>query len=197
MRRTNSPSTLAGERIFYVSNHAATPMAAGCAATAEQELAALMGTDQRNPRPRSVGKATLSDLPLRLQVRDVHRVGPVQSVEEAQVAVIALELLVMEVVEVGLVVEAHRPRHPEAGVVHLRADDSSESPHHREEQVAAAWIERGSERKQIAHEELERVAVNGDEADGGRELVMLLMEALVQKARVHRPVRVEEKHLVA
>jgi len=44
----------------------------------------------------------------------------VQSVEYPQVAEVALELLVVEVVEVGLLIGAEAPGHAEARVMHLR-----------------------------------------------------------------------------
>jgi len=152
---------------------------------------------RRRQRGDCVGLALLQLPRLRLlHVLNVRLARPMQQVEKAEVAVVALELFVMKVVVVRLLVEAGRPWHPIPRVVDLRADDGAKGPHEREEDVAAARVEGGGQRDQVAYEELHRVAVDGHDADWRRELMVLLVEARVEMARVHRPVRVEEEHLV-
>ena len=113
-------------------------------------------------------------------VVEPHLRGAVHCVEDAEVAIVALELLVVEVVEVGLLVWIEVPRQPEARVVDLRADDGGDDPHERKEGVRVRHDQPGAERHDVGEHKLDRVAVDCDERDGRGELVVLLLGGTVR-----------------
>ena len=106
----------------------------------------------------------------------VHLRGAVQRVEDAEVAVVAGKLLVVEVVEVRLLIRTKVPRQSKARVVHLRADDGGDDPHEGEEDVRVRDDQPGAERHDVREDKLDRVAVDGDERDRCGELVVLLVD---------------------
>eukprot|EP00964_Phaeocystis_antarctica_P141422 scaffold106455_cov33-Phaeocystis_antarctica.AAC.1 len=61
---------------------------------------------------------------------------------------------------------------------------------------AGRWSGSGLGLGGVRHHELDRVRVERGEGEGRLELVVLLVDALVERARVQRPVGVEEEHLV-
>ncbi|CAK0881983.1 unnamed protein product [Prorocentrum cordatum] len=74
--------------------------------------------------------------------------GPVQIVQQADVAEVAVEQLVMQIMHVGLVVQDGHPRPLVAAVVRLCAHDCVRDPAIREEDVElvdAAYAEEGPE----------------------------------------------------
>ena len=118
------------------------------------------------------------------------------SVEPSDIAVAAVEFAVVKVVEVGLFVEAGNPWQPVARVVRLRAQARADDPHEHEEDVRPEDNETRCEWDQVRYYQLDGVRMHRCEGKGRGELVVDLVDALVQRALVQRPVHVEEKHLV-
>eukprot|EP00327_Prymnesium_parvum_P019765 CAMPEP_0113281804 /NCGR_PEP_ID=MMETSP0008_2-20120614/28494_1 /TAXON_ID=97485 /ORGANISM="Prymnesium parvum" /LENGTH=319 /DNA_ID=CAMNT_0000132241 /DNA_START=211 /DNA_END=1166 /DNA_ORIENTATION=- /assembly_acc=CAM_ASM_000153 len=133
---------------------------------------------------------------LRAARLEVRRGGAVQRIEPAEGAVAAVESLVVEVVEVGLLVEACYPRQSVPRVVRLRAEARPRDPHEDEEDVRAEDEESGGEWDEVGDDELDGVGVQRRQRVGRGELVVDLMDPPVQRALVQRPVAVEEEHLV-
>ena len=87
----------------------------------------------------------------------------------------------------------HRQMIP--GMVHQRVHHDEREPHHKRKHVAAHNGRPNINRQQIADDELERMGVHGRPGNRGRPLVVLLVHALVEIARVQQPVAVVERNL--
>mmetsp|Transcript_78805 Transcript_78805/g.225779 ORF Transcript_78805/g.225779 Transcript_78805/m.225779 type:complete len:341 (+) Transcript_78805:65-1087(+) len=143
-------------------------------------------------RMRSISLCSLGQLRVMLFV---HLVGAVQLVQPGDVAVVAIELLMVEIVKGGLVVVAH-PWPVEATMMGLRAQDAEHHPAENREAVRAERYATSEQRDHIGYQHLKRVAVNGDESDGRSELVVQLVALPVDGLVVQQAVAVVEEHLV-
>mmetsp|Transcript_9837 Transcript_9837/g.26699 ORF Transcript_9837/g.26699 Transcript_9837/m.26699 type:complete len:266 (+) Transcript_9837:116-913(+) len=129
-----------------------------------------------------------------LPVRAVQRVQPTQQ------PVVAVELLVVEVVEVGVVVQVEHPRPAVAAVVELGAQHRKDSPAEDAVGVRSADNRTEGQRQRIRDEHLDGVAVGGHQANRSGELVVDLVDPRVhvhaEDLAVQHPVGVEEDQLV-
>ena len=92
---------------------------------------------------------------------------------------VAVEELVVEVVEVRLVVEGRRPGPAVAAVVRLRPQHGERRPGHAGEQVGVAEEHPAGERQHVRDQHLHRVAVRG--------LRHARRHAQAQRSGQHRP----------
>mmetsp|Transcript_142322 Transcript_142322/g.442519 ORF Transcript_142322/g.442519 Transcript_142322/m.442519 type:complete len:281 (-) Transcript_142322:315-1157(-) len=126
-------------------------------------------------------------------------VGAVQRVQPTQHAVVAGELLMVEVVEVGVVVQVD-PRPAVAAVVELCPEHRQDGPREDTVDVRSDHCRAEREGYDVGDEHLNGVAIGGDEADGRGEFVVLLVDPGVEvhatDLAVQRPMRVEEYQLV-
>eukprot|EP00967_Tisochrysis_lutea_P027263 scaffold31563_cov27-Tisochrysis_lutea.AAC.6 len=103
-----------------------------------------------------------------------HRGGAMKPIKDAKISIVALELLVVEIVEVGLLVGPKCPREAESRVVDLCADDCAHNPHDGEENMRTKGHKADRERQQVGENEFDRRAVDGHERDGRGEFVVHL-----------------------
>eukprot|EP00756_Hemistasia_phaeocysticola_P036813 Hpha_TRINITY_DN16661_c1_g1::TRINITY_DN16661_c1_g1_i1::g.180456::m.180456 len=121
----------------------------------------------------------------------------VQPVQHTQHTVTLVELLVVEVVIVGLGVEARHPPHAHSGVVVLRPQHRRDNPHQHRHQMGPRENQTPHrERDQIRNVVLHRVTVHRRQCDGRSELVVHLVTPRVHPPRVQEVVSVVEEHLV-
>jgi len=121
---------------------------------------------------------------------------PMHKVQEPNVAIVAIEALVVQIMDIRLVVKHRYPRPPISTVVRLCAHDGVYNPAAIEEGVEAHGSGYAKKCPQIADQHLKRCAVDGSKSERSGVFVMLFVKLPIPVRLVHETVRVVKNYLV-